>query len=64
MHKNKKGGPDPGNGAAGPESKQNKGFGEGPFGAKMHLPHFFHLWGPKREMSPKSGHPAKMCKFR
>ena len=34
-HKNEKGGPDPGNGAAGPDILQNKGFREESFCAKM-----------------------------
>ena len=38
--KNEKGGPDPGNGAAGPETLLNKGFGEGPFCAKNAFPTF------------------------
>ena len=48
-----KGGPDPGNGAAGSESKQNKGVREGSFGPQKQILALFRLLGPKTQENRK-----------
>ena len=52
--KSGKGGPDTANGAAGSESKQNKGVREGFFGPRIELFAHFRLLGPKTQKTVKS----------
>ena len=63
VHKNEKGGPDPGNGAAGSESKQNKGVREGSFGPKKQLFALFDFWARKRKKSQEFGNYIKIREF-
>ena len=49
--KTEKGGAGTTNGAAGSESKQNKGVREGFFGPGIQLFAIFHFWAQKRKIS-------------
>ena len=63
MGKSEKRGPGTTNGAAGSESKQNKGIREGFFGPRIQLLVPFRLLGPETQKVVKSRKIIKMHKF-